>query len=393
MHLLERSASDVGIGSSEPPPLDSDCVVVLVAESGTTEAAVDVPNVLGPSTPVVQKPSDLELQFTMTARPEAAFNASAEIPAEVDAANCFELRTDVRGFLQTPFGDAAAKAWGELLHRAFPEFARASVGLENMLVLLVLHRRTCLASTQARPFDFVEYWAGSGVLTKECVRLGLNCCRLDRVYSRDHDCSLASGVRLWLQVLCRVREGGAIWCGTQCSSFLLICLSKSKRRQDNGYFGDVQRQFVQDGNHQMIVTSLLAFVARLLFGLDFILEQPMQSVLPRMQPLRAVLEFLGAVKCSTWLGQFGGESPKPLRLCHTSRKFARLARKRPTVGLASGRLVTRLPGNRFRGASAALKRSQVYPQEFAVAVASLIAEQQCASVGGLATAQAAVQTN
>ncbi len=75
------------------------------------------------------------------------------------------------------------------------------------------------------------------------------------MHTIDHGCSSASGLRLWLEVLCHVCEGEAIWCGTQCSSFLLLCLSKSNRREHNGYVADTNREIVRDGNRQMVVAN------------------------------------------------------------------------------------------------------------------------------------------
>ena len=72
--------------------------------------------------------------------------------------------------------------WTDLLHDAFPEFVQAKVPLEDMIVFLLTRAR--LAATQATPvlFDFVDFWAGSGILTKECIRRMTYSCRLGRMY-------------------------------------------------------------------------------------------------------------------------------------------------------------------------------------------------------------------
>ena len=248
-----------------------------------------------------------------------------------------------------------------------------------MLLGLVAHSRAfreqCLRQRSTKvQTAFIEFWAGAGVLTKEHIRLGWTCSRFDRAYSNSHDCSIGVGLRLWVDELCQVSKGGYIWCGTQCSSFLQMCVSTSGRRRSNGFYGDESRKFVREGNRQMKVLSLLFVVASLL-NVDVVLEQPSQSVLPHMQPLRLAMDFAGAMKTTTWLGEYGGISPKPIQLWHTASKFRALARRRRRGIQHGSRLVTRLPGNKFRGNPKALKLSQVYPCEFAVAVSILATTQ------------------
>ena len=185
------------------------------------------------------------------------------------------------------------------------------------------------------------------------------------------NCSTGTGLRLWLDVLCCVRQGGSVWFGTQRGSFLRMCLHTSKRSHENDYIGDESRPFVKEGNRQMAVTALLAFLAHLL-GLHFVLEQPLQSVLPLMEPLKSVLAFTGATRTGTWLGQFGGSSPKPLQLWH-SNKFGTLKRCRPKCKLEGGKrwekLVTKLKGKRFRGIALlsrkarCIRRSSLLPSQ------------------------------
>jgi len=200
----------------------------------------------------------------------------------------------------------------------------------------------------------------------------MHCCRLDRKYSNSQNCSTSNGLRSWLGVLRCVRQGGSVWFGTQRSSFLNLTRFHSKRRRDNGYVGDEGHAFVKEGNRQMAVTSLLVLLAHLL-GVHFVLEQPLQSVLPLIEPLRSALDFTGATRATTWLGALGGTSPKPLQIWHSRGKFKSLARPRPLSDFPA-KLVIQLKGKRFRGHRSRLKESEVYPQEFAAAVASVLAQ-------------------
>ena len=147
-----------------------------------------------------------------------------------------------------------------------------------------------------------------------------------------------------------------------------MCVGKSKRRAQNDYYGDESRKFVRVGNDQMKVLTLV-YGLSILMQLDVVLEQPTQSVLPRMHPLNDVLRFAGAIRTSTWLGEFGGTSPKPIQLWHTNGKFKGLRRVRRCRENCGESLVERLPKGRFRGRPKALKSSQVYPPAFCAAVA------------------------
>lgn len=340
-----------------------------------------------------QKTFDLDGRWLASSQPENVVDWSSPVPQfgqPSGSMDVFLVSIDIRGFLLKQ--RMASAVWSALLTEAFPEFIAYRLNVDEMLMQLVLlhrdiHRvhvqRSHLQQRSGHIVDVLECWSGSGSLTKECIRAGWRCHRLDIKHTSQHDCSTGQGLRLWLLTLCHVRRGGLLWCGTQCSSFLRMCMSKSNRRPCNGYYGDESRPFVVEGNRQMQVASLMIFVGWVL-GLEFVLEQPVQSVLPLIEPLRGVLTFVGAVQVKTFLGHedFGGDSVKPLQLWAANDKFAALARKQtrrkqplcqhrvqPQV-----RLVTRLPGNKFRGNPDALKSSQVYPERFCSEVARLVGQ-------------------
>ena len=140
-----------------------------------------------------------------------------------------------------------------------------------------------------------------------------------------------------------------------------LCIHQSKRREINNYLGDESRRFVQQGNAQMRVLSLIWFLSSVL-GNKAVLEQPLSSCLPSIEPLRSVLKFTRSMCTVTWLGRFGGESPKPLQLWHVCPAYATLRRTRPKGCFGS---LTVKQGRRYSGKSEALKASQAYPVAFA----------------------------
>ena len=86
------------------------------------------------------------------------------------------------------------------------------------------------------------------------------------------------------------------------------------------------------------------------------------------------MAFSGGFKVTTWLGAFGAESPKPVQLWCSSKRYQALARPRPRAK-ATVKLVDELAAGRFRGRKGALKCSQTYPSTFGAAVAALAVTQ------------------
>ena len=206
-----------------------------------------------------------------------------------------------------------------------------------------------------------------GNLTLEHLRHGLTCRRFDKAYHSTHDCLTPHGLRLWLYELCRSALGCLVWNGTQCSSFVALCRHQSQRRESKSYLGDEAREFVRQGNAQMRVLSLIVLLSCVL-GNKVVVEQPMSSCLPLIEPLRSLLQFSRCTRTTTWLGCFGGETPKPLQLWHSCPAYAALRRKRPPG--CFGQLTVRT-GRKYSGKPKALKASQAYPTAFGREVARI----------------------
>ena len=121
----------------------------------------------------------------------------------------------------------------------------------------------------------------------------------------------------------------------------------------------------------MQVASLVIFLSFLL-GNMAILEQPLSSCLPKIEPFKAVLDFTRSTRTVTWLSCFAAKTAKPLQLWHTHAAYAALRRKRPRGKLQT--LARTHANRRFSGKKLALKASQVYTYEFAEAVAQITAK-------------------
>ena len=145
--------------------------------------------------------------------------------------------------------------WSQLLAGAFPEMNGWL--LEDMLLGLLLHAWRNRAEKQDQCYEFVEFFAGMGNLSKECIKAGKRGVPLDICFSQHHDLCEPRGLRLALQCLCLTQSGSLTWFGTPCSSFVPLCLSQSQRTPQNNFVGDESREYVRRGNQLMQVTALL----------------------------------------------------------------------------------------------------------------------------------------
>jgi hypothetical protein len=125
---------------------------------------------------------------------------------------------------------------------------------------------------------------------------------------------------------------------------------------------------VVQANEITYVTLILLLLAWLM-NVTYTLEQPMSSLMDKVEHLKVFLEFTEATYEVIWLGAFGGLSPKPLKLYGSCEWLADLYRPKPPVGQCTVQLVTR-KGKKVRGNKKALKASQIYTEAFGIAVAT-----------------------
>ena len=153
--------------------------------------------------------------------------------------------------------------WQKFLRLAYPELKANS--LQDAMVKLVI--RCWHLRSSARPFalhDFIEFCAGQGNLSVQCLKSFLHGLALDKIYHSDHDMMTRVGLRCWIDAAGETRPGAMVWFGTRCSSFVGMCRYHHNRVEANGYWGNEKHQFVRDGNMQMVTYSaILSLPARL----------------------------------------------------------------------------------------------------------------------------------
>lgn len=128
--------------------------------------------------------------------------------------------------------------------------------------------------------------------------------------------------------------------------------------------GDTTRAFVRDGNLQMMITALL-FMLGFLTKCSPVVEQPVQSLLGKVQPIANVFKYCEVHRTVTFLGAFGGSFRKPVQLWHVSLAYSELKRRVPHCQeKLAVRGVTKKGKKSFRGHKHNLKASQEYPTDF-----------------------------
>ena len=91
---------------------------------------------------------------------------------------------------------------------------------------------------------------------------------------------------------------------------------------------DEQVQCVRQGNELAVRTTLLCLIGWLV-KVQYVVEQPISSLLASFPCMAKMLDLTKPSIVSTYMGSFGGDSPKPLRLWGTSPWVKALRRGKP----------------------------------------------------------------
>ena len=102
--------------------------------------------------------------------------------------------------------------------------------------------------------------------TVEAVLHGANAMRFDKLWASEHDGGFNNGLKLWILALTLSVAHSQQWYSPACGSFCFLCRSQSARSSQNDYAGDTSLSFVQDGNMQSDICSLM-------YVLSFFLRQ------------------------------------------------------------------------------------------------------------------------
>ena len=165
----------------------------------------------------------------------------------------------------------------------------------------------------------VEFFSGEGQLAAACCFLIGAFGSYDIKHGPSHDLLKESGLHNAIVLLLRVSAGGYAHFGTPCKSWIVLSRSWTRRsilRPQGPKLSSVspaRARYLKMHNEIATRSVLLIKTARAL-GIWFTLEQPVSSLLFGFCP-----EILVGCKSAAFgMGQFGGDSPKPLKLVGTA---------------------------------------------------------------------------
>ena len=208
--------------------------------------------------------------------------------------------------------------WPSFLCEAYPFLRGATSCLEMMVLVAERFLFNLVNFNELDQLEFVEFCAGRAHLSREMLRQGFHQgASVDILFHPHHDMLSSKGLRTWFDMVVASRRKSLHWFATRCSSFVPLCISQSMRYEENSFYGDRSRPWVEQGNLQQEVTAMMMFFSFLLDCIP-VLEQPTGSVLPKLPSLRNVLWFFDFKKTVTYMGSFAGPTSKPLQIWHPS---------------------------------------------------------------------------
>ena len=274
----------------------------------------------------------------------------------------------------------ALRIWPGLLDTLYPNL-QGVADLSRKLALVCEGAFAVRLRPHVKHHHFVEFWCGTGNLTKALLSFGFEGVGLDVTCSEEHNCLMSSGLRLWMNLLMSIIEHGLCWLGPPCSSFVILCLAQSQRYDFNDWWGDTSREFVRTGNMHMQIAAIV-FLLACVVGLQVCLEQPANSCMCQLPPMYSVLSFVKANKIKTYLGAFGGPTEKPLQIWCNRAAYSQLLRQRSDACVSGPSLVTRNDNGSFTGVKDLLVESGAYTSKFGQHVFKIFAEELQAKLVG-----------
>ena len=217
--------------------------------------------------------------------------------------------------------------------------------------------------------DFFDGFAGAGELTKALHANYRRVIAYDRTYGASHDLSTVQGLRKWVVAMRFIQlpygcKSGVAWFSPECTSWVWVCRSRSRRSRANTY-GDLAVPMVIDGNtcaERIAVLGLLLAV----WDRTFTIEQPTTSILFDHPPIAQLMLATGATVVIA--SKFAGS--QPLKLFGSSKWTASLRRGMMAIEDSLTEHSPAITDGSTIGRVEQLSKSQHYSLEFASEIAS-----------------------
>jgi hypothetical protein len=219
-----------------------------------------------------------------------------------------------------------------------------------------------------RDLAVVDLFAGWAGIAYVFVALGFRARAFDRNKCSDQDFCTKAGYAVAIFFVLRLKEGGLLTAGPQCSTWIFIALGHTKRNVN--IEGDTTRADVREGN---LANARLAVLIKICVsrGVFWLVEQPSTSKFFEFNDMAEVLQNTPYRRIGTWMGHWGSEMPKcSILVGDVPANFEALAKPKPQN--LKGGWGTEKTGKWVSG-NANLPKSAAYPQAFVDELGELFA--------------------
>ena len=166
-------------------------------------------------------------------------------------------------------------------------------------------------------YHLAEIFSGKGELTRQAASVGLKVMSFDVKDHRSMNIAQLPGFIFAAIIVMMVVPCGVVWIAPQCSSWLpFISSFHMRRREDNGWTGNLGRKDVREANLVANIVCWLAGIAHVR-GCYTIIENPVGSNFFKCFPVRLRGHEMSAQIFNTWGGAFGWSTLKGMSLYST----------------------------------------------------------------------------
>jgi len=269
---------------------------------------------------------------------------------------------------------------------------------EHIVALIPPQVCTVLQCDNGRPLlvlrnqFFADVCCGKARVTKWFWHFGKKGIAIDTNNGPQFDLTTLAGLALAVVAILRIVPLGVAVFAPQCSNFLWLCRSVTKRSADNPY-GDTNNRKVVHNNKLNLAVAILQRIASA-WQVLWLTEQPEESSFFDTDEQKACIADCGAGMARLKLKPYGHNMDKPLKLVGTVPWLHNLDLNKKVAGKGQAKATkvkkvqakatkvkkqskaketaawSRDAKGRVTGKKAGLKASQVYPVAFAYAIAA-----------------------
>lgn len=163
-----------------------------------------------------------------------------------------------------------------------------------------------------RNLDLVDLFAGKARISRWGELFNLQVAALDREFGQHLDLCTDLGFAHTLCTIMRVKTSGLVMMGPQCSSWVWLSRSTTRRSLTNPY-GDTSVETVREGNQVNSRVAMICAICSML-GIAWAIEQPASSLFFHTDLMRAIVAEDNAWQRHFFMKAFGHSNSKPTLL-------------------------------------------------------------------------------